>query len=119
MITGMRRTLAQYFWNYRVTTFKPPIRVNGHWTSRRRSGHTRFFWILGLPDLDGYQLASTIRAAPWGRSILLIAVTGWGQEEDRRRAFEAGCDHHLTKPIAAEAVESLLQTSDPALHNTN
>jgi PAS domain S-box-containing protein len=74
---------------------------------------------IGLPDFDGYQLATTIRAAPWGRSILLIAVTGWGQEEDRRRAFEAGCDHHLTKPIAAEAVESLLQTFDPAFHNTH
>jgi CheY-like chemotaxis protein len=74
---------------------------------------------IGLPDFDGYQLATTIRATPWGRSILLIAVTGWGQEEDRRRAFEAGCDHHLTKPIAAEAVESLLQTFDPALHNTH
>jgi PAS domain S-box-containing protein len=71
---------------------------------------------IGLPDFDGYQLATAIRAAPWGRNILLVAVTGWGQEEDRRRAFEAGCDHHLTKPIAAEAVESLLQAVDPAFH---
>jgi CheY-like chemotaxis protein len=68
---------------------------------------------IGLPDLDGYQLAARIRAAQWGRSILLIAVTGWGQEEDRRRAFEAGFDHHLTKPIAAETVESLFQWVDP------
>jgi PAS domain S-box-containing protein len=73
---------------------------------------------IGLPDFDGYQLATAIRAASWGRSIFLIAVTGWGQEDDRRRAFEAGCDHHLTKPIAAEAVESLLQTVDPASHKT-
>jgi PAS domain S-box-containing protein len=65
---------------------------------------------IGLPDLDGYQLAQEIRATPWGRSIALIAVTGWGQEEDRRRAFAAGFDHHLTKPIAAETVESLLQS---------
>jgi PAS domain S-box-containing protein len=72
---------------------------------------------IGLPDLDGYQLARAIRAAPWGRGIVLIAVTGWGQEEDRRRAFEAGCDHHLTKPIAAETVESLLQSLDPAFQN--
>ena len=49
---------------------------------------------IGLPDFDGYQLATTIRAAPWGRGIVLIAITGWGQEEDRRRALEAGCDHH-------------------------
>jgi two-component system, chemotaxis family, CheB/CheR fusion protein len=64
---------------------------------------------IGLPDVDGYQLAAKIREAPWGRRVLLIAVTGWGQEEDRRRAFEAGFDHHLTKPIAAETLESLLQ----------
>jgi PAS domain S-box-containing protein len=69
---------------------------------------------IGLPDLDGYQLAGKVRAAPWGRGIILIAVTGWGQEEDRRRAFDAGFDHHLTKPIAAETVESLLQSLRPA-----
>ena len=69
---------------------------------------------IGLPDFDGYQLAAKVRAAPWGRAIILIAVTGWGQEEDRRRAFDAGCDHHLTKPIAAETVESLLQSLRPA-----
>jgi PAS domain S-box-containing protein len=73
---------------------------------------------IGLPDLDGYELATRVRAAPWGCSIILIAVTGWGQEADRRRAFEAGFDHHLTKPIAAETVESLLQSLDPAFHRS-
>jgi two-component system CheB/CheR fusion protein len=73
---------------------------------------------IGLPDFDGYQLAAKIRAAPWGRAIILIAVTGWGQEEDRRRALDAGCDHHLTKPIAAETVESLLQSLQPASRGT-
>jgi CheY-like chemotaxis protein len=68
---------------------------------------------IGLPDLNGYELAAQIRGAPWGRGIILIAVTGWGQEEDRRRAFEAGCDHHLTKPVSVEAVESLLQSLGP------
>jgi PAS domain S-box-containing protein len=65
---------------------------------------------IGLPDIDGYRLASQIRAAPWGRGITLIAITGWGQEGDRRRAIDAGCDHHLTKPIAPETVESILQS---------
>ena len=69
---------------------------------------------IGLPDLDGYQLAHRIRARAWGRGAMLIAVTGWGQEEDRRRALEAGFDHHLTKPIAAETLEALLQS----LHTT-
>jgi two-component system, chemotaxis family, CheB/CheR fusion protein len=65
---------------------------------------------IGLPDLDGYQLAKKIRATPWGRGTVLIAVTGWGQEADRRRAFDAGFDQHLTKPIAADTVESLIQS---------
>jgi PAS domain S-box-containing protein len=68
---------------------------------------------IGLPDLNGYQVAAKIREAPWGRGMYLIAVTGWGQEDDRRRAIEAGFDHHLTKPIAADTVESLLQSLDP------
>jgi PAS domain S-box-containing protein len=73
---------------------------------------------IGLPDLNGYELAVKIRNAPWGRGIILVAVTGWGQEEDRRRAFEAGCDHHLTKPVSVEAVESLLRSLGPSISNT-
>jgi PAS domain S-box-containing protein len=67
---------------------------------------------IGLPDVNGYELARTIRAAPWAGGMVLIAVTGWGQGKDRRRALEAGFDHHLTKPIAAETLESLLQSLD-------
>jgi CheY-like chemotaxis protein len=65
---------------------------------------------IGLPDIDGYKLARQIRAAPWGHSVVLVAVTGWGQEQDRLRAVEAGFDQHLVKPICAEMVESLLQS---------
>ena len=65
---------------------------------------------IGLPDIDGYQLARSIRAAPWGRTAHLVAVTGWGQEEDRRRACEVGFDQHLTKPVAAEALDQLLRS---------
>lgn len=68
---------------------------------------------IGLPDFNGYELAAKIRASSWGRGVILIAVTGWGQEEDRRRALEAGFDHHLTKPIAPETVESLIQSLVP------
>jgi len=66
---------------------------------------------IDLPDLNGYTLAQRVRATDWGREALLIAVSGWGQEEDRRRALAAGFDHHLTKPIAAHTVESLLQSA--------
>jgi PAS domain S-box-containing protein len=65
---------------------------------------------IGLPDVDGYKLAERLRATPWGRSAILIAVTGWGQEQDRQRAVDAGFDQHLVKPISAETVESLLQS---------
>jgi PAS domain S-box-containing protein len=65
---------------------------------------------IGLPDIDGYMLAEQVRAAPWGRNAVLVAVTGWGQEQDRQRAVVAGFDQHLVKPISAETVESLLQT---------
>jgi signal transduction histidine kinase len=63
---------------------------------------------IGMPRLDGYEVAKSIRATSWGKSILLVAVTGWGKEEDRRRAFDVGFDHHLTKPAAAEDLDVIL-----------
>ena len=63
---------------------------------------------IGLPDMTGYELARRLRALPgWGR-VTLIAATGWGQEKDRELAFEAGFDHHLTKPIDLERLQLLL-----------
>ena len=70
---------------------------------------------IGLPDFNGYQIAQQIRSMPWGGEPILVAITGWGQPEDRRRAFDAGFDHHLTKPVAAEAVMSLLSSAGAAL----
>jgi CheY-like chemotaxis protein len=66
---------------------------------------------IGLPKMNGYEAARQIRQQPWGKDLLLVAVTGWGQEEDRLRAFEAGFDHHLTKPVDLEAIQDLLATS--------
>jgi PAS domain S-box-containing protein len=68
---------------------------------------------IGLPDLSGYALAKYIRDSSWGRRTLLVAVTGWGQNEDRRRAYDAGFDHHLAKPVAPEAIESILRCLGP------
>ena len=65
---------------------------------------------IGLPDVTGYEVARRIRSSGWGRDVPLIAITGWGQESDRRLAFEAGFDHHLTKPVESETVESLLKS---------
>ena len=63
---------------------------------------------IGLPDMNGYELARRLRALPGGAAMTLIAATGWGQDRDRQRAFEAGCDHHLTKPIDVEGLRELL-----------
>jgi CheY-like chemotaxis protein len=54
---------------------------------------------IGMPGLDGYEAARLIRAQPWGRQIVLIALTGWGLEEDVQKAHEAGFDRHLLKPV--------------------
>jgi PAS domain S-box-containing protein len=65
---------------------------------------------IGLPLLNGYEVARRIRAQPWGEQIVIIALTGWGQEEDRRRALEGGCNHHLTKPVDPAVLAELLAT---------
>ncbi len=65
---------------------------------------------IGLPDMSGYQVAARIRGMPWAATAVLIAITGWGQDEDKRRAVEAGFDHHMTKPISGEALESVLNS---------
>jgi signal transduction histidine kinase len=63
---------------------------------------------IGLPELNGYEVAHKIRQQPWGRNVLLIALTGWGQEDDRRRSKEAGFDHHLVKPVEPAVLKRLL-----------
>jgi CheY-like chemotaxis protein len=65
---------------------------------------------IGMPDMNGYEVANRIRAEAWGSEITLIAVTGWGQDEDRRRSRAAGFDFHLTKPIDPEALIKLIES---------
>ena len=59
---------------------------------------------IAMPKLNGYEVARRLRAEPWGKQMLLIAVTGWGQESDKQRASDAGFDCHLTKPVAVDAM---------------
>jgi PAS domain S-box-containing protein len=66
------------------------------------------FLDIGMPLVDGYETAKRIRAQPWGRDTVLVALTGWGQAEDRRRSHEAGFDHHLVKPASATAIADLI-----------
>jgi len=63
---------------------------------------------IGMPELTGYEVARKIRLETWGQSPVLVAITGWGQEEDRRRAIAAGFDHHLAKPLDPAELNALL-----------
>jgi PAS domain S-box-containing protein len=63
---------------------------------------------IGLPKLNGYEVARRIRQQPWSEDVIIVALTGWGQDEDRRRSHEAGFDLHLVKPVELAALESLL-----------
>jgi PAS domain S-box-containing protein len=63
---------------------------------------------IGMPGMDGYEVARRLRSQPAGRKVPIIAVTGWGQEKDRLLSREAGFDHHLVKPADIEALQSLL-----------
>jgi PAS domain S-box-containing protein len=63
---------------------------------------------IGMPRLNGYDACRRIREEPWGKGILIVALTGWGQDEDRNRSREAGFDHHLVKPVEPAVVAELL-----------
>jgi signal transduction histidine kinase/ActR/RegA family two-component response regulator len=65
---------------------------------------------IGMPRLNGYDVARQIRAQPWGREVLLVALTGWGGAEHRQQTAQAGFDHHLTKPVDPAALTRLLAT---------
>jgi CheY-like chemotaxis protein len=63
---------------------------------------------IGMPGMDGYEVCRQLRLLPETQAKLIIAQTGWGQESDRKKAFEAGFDHHITKPISLDALNTLL-----------
>ena len=63
---------------------------------------------IGLPKLNGYEVAQRIRNSTWGTSMFLIAVTGWGQDEDRQRSSEVGLNVHMVKPVEPAALQKLL-----------
>ncbi len=65
---------------------------------------------IGMPNANGYEVARRIRAHAWGEDVYLVALTGWGQDADKRRAREAGFDAHLVKPVPPETLDELLAT---------
>lgn len=72
---------------------------------------------IGMPGMDGYQVARRLRQDPAGREAMLVAMTGWGQEEDRRQSKEAGFDRHLVKPAEPAVLEELL--AEPTTSRTS
>jgi CheY-like chemotaxis protein len=96
------------------------LQIAGHQASRAHDGPAALaaaekerpdliLLDIGLPTLNGYEVCRRIRERPWGKSMLLIALTGWGQEEDRRRSREAGFDGHLVKPVEYGDLMTLLE----------
>jgi PAS domain S-box-containing protein len=69
---------------------------------------------IGMPRLNGYDTARRIRQQPWGRGVVLVALTGWGQDDDRKKSREAGFDRHLTKPVDPAQLERVLAEAHPA-----
>jgi CheY-like chemotaxis protein len=65
---------------------------------------------IGLPRLNGYEACRQIRHQPWGARVVLVALTGWGMEEDRDKSRDAGFDHHLVKPVDTAVLLKLLGT---------
>jgi len=63
---------------------------------------------ISMPNMNGYEAARRLREQPWGRSVVLIALTGWGRQADIEAARQAGFDGHLLKPVAAEALITLI-----------
>lgn len=68
---------------------------------------------IGLPKLNGYDVCRRIRENRWAKNVIIVALTGWGQEEDRRKSSEAGFDGHLVKPVDHAALQKLLASLSP------
>ena len=95
------------------------LKIGGHETRMAHDGRAAIeearqfhpdvvFLDIGMPALDGHETAKLIRQQPWGKDMVLVALTGWGQTEDRRRSKDAGFNHHLVKPADPIVVEQLL-----------
>jgi PAS domain S-box-containing protein len=97
------------------------LEMTGHETHTAHDGETAIkeaerlrphvmFLDIGLPALNGHEVCRRLRQQPWGREMVLIALTGWGQPEDRRRSEEAGFDGHLVKPVNHSRLAALLDS---------
>ena len=72
---------------------------------------------IGMPGLDGFETVSRIRQQRGGTHVILVAVTGWTRDEDKRKAYECGFDLHIAKPMTDTALKELLALLDPSAHS--
>jgi CheY-like chemotaxis protein len=95
------------------------LRADGHEVAVVNDGAAALEWAtslqpeiaildIGMPGLDGYEVAARLRRTDWGRRIRLVALTGWGQEQDKQRAAAAGFDLHVTKPLDPDDLQELV-----------
>src|SRR5262249_12717795 len=93
--------------------------VHGHRVETRNDGPSALAAVrerrpdvvvldIGLPQMDGYEVARQLRAMPGGEEMLLIALTGYGQSEDKQRSLDAGFNYHLVKPVDPGVLEKLI-----------
>jgi signal transduction histidine kinase/CheY-like chemotaxis protein len=108
-----------------AATLAELLRIEGHEVQTFHDGHSALeaaataapevvLLDLGMPGMDGIEVARQLRQMPATATSLLIAVTGWGQPADRQRTQAAGFDHHLVKPVEADALRKLFTKSEPA-----
>jgi CheY-like chemotaxis protein len=114
-----RRVLVVDDWQDSADSLASLLRVLGHEVHTAYDGEAALavaeqlrpevvLLDIGMPKMSGYEACRRIRMQPWGRDVYLIALTGWGQPDDRRRSVQAGFDHHLVKPIEPEPLDALL-----------
>lgn len=134
-ITGVKATIAESPTPRRILVVDDNVdgakslslllNLAGHTTSVAYSGPAALerarsfapevvFLDIGLPGMNGYEVARQLRAEPNGAALTLVALTGWGTDDDRKRAHDAGFDHHLTKPVDAAHVHALLAAMSAA-----
>jgi len=74
---------------------------------------------IGLPKLNGYETAESIRRKPWGKDVVIIATTGWGQVEAKERSKKAGFNYHMVKPVDLNALRSILASLEEGIVTSN
>ena len=102
------QSLAMLLERVRPSRFARPTTARPPWKRRSTYRPNVVLLDIGLPGMDGYEVAKRMRQQPSLQSVVLVAMTGYGQEADRQRSQEAGFDHHLVKPADFGKLQQIL-----------